>query len=521
MDSAAVTDESLTGEAKASQPSTSSASAGTVRWLWRTLTSMRTALILLLLLALASIPGSLFPQRGTAPLRVTDYLKAHPNLGPVLDRLHMFDVFASPWFGAVYLLLFISLVGCIVPRTIEHARAMRQPPTQAPRNLERLSGYMSTRAADFNIDLAATAWRRDGWRVRVDEDSISAEKGFIRETGNLFFHVALLALLVAVGLGSAFGFKGTVIVREGSGFANNVTQYDSFAPGRLFTSEDLAPFSFTLDDFFAAYQIGGMQSGAPREFWADLSVKSSPTSSPVKHRVKVNDPLRVAGNSAYLVGHGYAPEFTVTNAKGEVVWQDAAVFLPQDGNFTSTGVVKVPDSVPQLGINGFFLPTASADASRGPRSKFPAATDPKVFLSAWIGDLGLDSGQPQSVYKLDMTRLERIGIEELSPGESWKLPGGNGTVTFTGFREWASFAITRDAGKGWALAAGVCAIFGLTLSLLVPRRRMWARVTPGNAHTLIEFAGLSRTEAPGLVDEVTRMARLATDHCTKENHGDQ
>ena len=43
---------------------------GGLRWMWRQLTSMRTALILLFLLALAAVPGSVFPQRGVSPLRV-------------------------------------------------------------------------------------------------------------------------------------------------------------------------------------------------------------------------------------------------------------------------------------------------------------------------------------------------------------------------------------------------------------------------------------------------------------------
>ena len=47
---------------------------GWIRWGWRQLTSMRVALILLFLLALASIPGSLFPQRGINPTKVQQYL---------------------------------------------------------------------------------------------------------------------------------------------------------------------------------------------------------------------------------------------------------------------------------------------------------------------------------------------------------------------------------------------------------------------------------------------------------------
>ncbi|MCW2606268.1 MAG: ResB family protein, partial [Frankiales bacterium] len=74
---------------------------------WRQLTSMRTALLLLFLLALGSVPGGFLPQRSLGPANVEQYLQDHPTLGPVLDRLSLFDVFASPWFAAVYLLLFV------------------------------------------------------------------------------------------------------------------------------------------------------------------------------------------------------------------------------------------------------------------------------------------------------------------------------------------------------------------------------------------------------------------------------
>jgi cytochrome c biogenesis protein len=199
----------------------------------------------------------------------------------------------------------------------------------------------------------------------------------------------------------------------------------------------------------------------------------------------------------------------VKDPDGKVVWEDAAVFLPQDSAFTSSGVVKVPDTVPQIGLQGFFLPTVSEDFTNGPVSKFPAADDPEVYLSAWQGDLGLDSGMPQSVYRIDTENMERIGIEELAPGETWNLPNSAGTVEFTGYRQWASFVITKDPGKGWALGAAIASIVGLSLSLLIPRRRAWLRVTTSEDEgNLIEVAGLSKTEAPGLADEISQLAKL-------------
>src|SRR5579859_4588539 len=117
------------------------------RWLWRQLTSMRTALILLFLLALGSIPGSVLPQEGVDPAGVQQYYASHPALAPWFNRLGLFNVFASPWFAAIYLLLFASLVGCVVPRTFRLIGSARTPPPRAPRNLRRLPQSVSYETA--------------------------------------------------------------------------------------------------------------------------------------------------------------------------------------------------------------------------------------------------------------------------------------------------------------------------------------------------------------------------------------
>ncbi|MBO0817874.1 MAG: cytochrome c biogenesis protein ResB, partial [Actinobacteria bacterium] len=99
---------------------------------------MRTALILLFLLAVASVPGSVLPQQGTDPQKVQQYMSQHPALGPLLTHLSLFNVFAAPWFAAVYLLLFLSLAGCVLPRAFRLALSVRAKPPPAPAQLSRL-----------------------------------------------------------------------------------------------------------------------------------------------------------------------------------------------------------------------------------------------------------------------------------------------------------------------------------------------------------------------------------------------
>jgi cytochrome c biogenesis protein len=500
---------------------------GWLRWGWRQLTSMRTALALLFLLAVAAIPGSVLPQRATDPIAVTNWLAANQGIGPVLDTLGLFDVFAAPWFTAVYVLLFISLIGCVLPRVAAHARAMRQPTPPAPRRLDRLTGATNwnTDATD-TMDRAAEALRAQRWRVTRDATtgpvgSLAAERGLARETGNLLFHVALVLILVGVALGSLLGWKGNVIVREGSGFSNTLTQYDEFSPGRLAAPTNLPPFSFTLKDFEVTFEREGSQRGAPRSFSAQLDYTSAPGEPMQSRTVSVNSPLRVDGAKVYLVGHGYAPHLRLTDSKGRVVFDDAVVFLPQDGNFSSVGIVKSPDADPPLAIDAIFAPSATISEETGPISTFPAPDNPGLFASAWTGDLGLDSGQPQNVFRLDTQNLTRLGIEALTPGQAWTLPDGQGTLEFVDLQRWASFRIAYDPGRWLALLGAVLALAGLSLSLFVKRRRIWVRVGEDEAGSesaegsgsgtvyRVQVAGLSRTDSADVIGEVQQLvARL-------------
>ncbi len=486
------------------------------RWAWRQLTSMRTALVLLFLLAVASVPGSILPQRGNNPLRVDQWLTDNPTLGPILDRLGFFDGYSSPWFSSVYLLLFVSLIGCLLPRSRQHWQAVRSQPPPAPRRLARMPGSRSLDLPDSPqdvLDRAERHLRQRRWRLRRGSDDdgrawLAAERGYLHETGNLVFHVCLLLVLAAVAIGGLFGWKGNVIVREGSGFSNTLTQYDAWGAGRFVNPDDLTPFSFSLDDFAVDFERGDAQAGAPRLFEADLSYRPTPDAPAQYERVEVNSPLQAAGAKVFLVGHGYAPRFVIRDSTDEVVFDDAVVFLPQDGNFTSTGVVKVPDAQPPLGFSGIFAPTAALSQERGPFSTFPAPDYPAVFLSAFSGDLGLGSGRPQSVYTLKTDAMTQLGLESLRPGETWTLPAGAGRVEFTGYQRWASFQIAYDPGKELALIATIAAMGGLVASLSVRRRRLWIKAYPAadGRSTRVEIAGLTKTGSGESDDDVAALA---------------
>ncbi|HEY8622151.1 MAG TPA: cytochrome c biogenesis protein ResB, partial [Dermatophilaceae bacterium] len=256
---------------------------GMLRWGWRQLTSMRTALFLLLLLAIGAVPGSIWPQRNIDAGRVADYLAHHRSTGPWLDRFGFFDVYSSPWFAAIYLLLFVSLVGCVVPRSRIHWRAMRAQPPRAPVRLERLPehGQIEVDGAPEDVlQIARDVLRGrtflsghslgSQWRLRSEGLSLSAESGYMRETGNLVFHSALIVVIVAVAVGHLFGWRGDRILVTGKSFSNTISAYDTFDPGPWVDTEGLSPFTVALDKLDVSFeeQAGGAQRGAARDFTA-------------------------------------------------------------------------------------------------------------------------------------------------------------------------------------------------------------------------------------------------------------
>lgn len=501
---------------------------GTLLFLWRQLTSMQTALILLLLLAIAAVPGSLYPQRGVDPAKTTQYITEHGDWAKALDKLGFFNVFSSPWFSAIYLLLFISLIGCVIPRLITLVRQLRARPPRTPRRLDRFVGHRTipipADRARTTIDEAAALLRRRRYRTDViDEEhgaSVTAERGYIREAGNLLFHVALLGVLVCVAGGHLTQYRGQITVVEGEGFSNSLASYDSFQSGPWFDRSDLPEFQFTLDDFKASYDTtpSKHEFGQPRKFEADVTVEQ-PGERTDKRVIRVNQPLHVKGANMYLLGNGYAPEVTVRDAQGNIAAQGPIITVPRDSMYTSMLVLKAPDAKPnQIAAVGIFMPTAQIDA-QGPHSQFPDLIDPQLAMSVYTGDLGLDSGTPQNAYQIDVSKLTPMKdasgqqlLLRMSPGQKATLPDGS-TISFDGVKRYAAFDVKHDPFQGYALLMALLATLGLTLSLFVPRRRVWVRVTDGaDGHAVLEVAGLARSEdhrLPEAVDELAERLRAS------------
>ena len=507
---------------------------------WRALTSMGTALVLLFLLALGAIPGALLPQRSLNAGKVDDYLSTHRVIGPWLNRLQAFDVFSSFWFTAIYVLLFVSLVGCLTPRMIEHARSLRAHPVAAPRNLGRLPKHASARLVADPDELNALAntitGRLRGWRTAIrhpdDTDAstveVSAEKGYLREFGNIVFHFSLLGLLVAVAVGKLFGYEGNVVVIAdgGPGFCSaSPAAFDSFRAGNTVDGTSLHSICMRVNDFQAHY----LPSGQATSFAADIDYQDYPATLDASanswrhYLLEVNHPLRVGGDRVYLQGHGYAPTFTVAFPDGQTRTSTVQWRPDNPQTLLSSGVVRIdppagsyPNAAErrkhEIAIQGLLAPTEQLDGTLL-SSRFPALNAPAVAIDIYRGDTGLDTGRPQSLFTLDPRLIEqgRLTKEKrvnLRAGQEVRLdqgPAAGTVVRFDGAVPFVNLQVSHDPGQTWVLVFAITMMAGLLVSLLVRRRRVWVRLTPAAGTVNVELGGLARTDNSGWGDEFERL----------------
>ncbi|GLZ77119.1 cytochrome c biogenesis protein [Actinorhabdospora filicis] len=481
------------------------------KW-WGQLTSMRTALILLFALAVAAVPGSILPQRSVNVENVGKYFTDHPQAAPIMDRLWLFDVYSAPWFAAIYGLLFVSLVGCLIPRLREHVDAIRRRPPDAPARLSLMPQHDEWESGAGAAKLAGVLKARR-FRVETREHAdgsvtVSGEKGYLRETGNLIFHFALLGLLVGVAVGALYGWHGNRILGAGAdaAFCNNLQQYDDYGLGPNISAADLPKFCVQLDGFKAEY----LDNGQPVTYAADVLYGEGGEAPTEKFHLEVNEPLRMGAANLYLLGQGYTPVLTYTDAQGNTQ-VSRTPFLPMNASMLSEGVATFPDAnlsatgqrdrTRQMAFEGMFLPTAPEQAPYT-TSLFPDSRNPGVMLFPYVGDLGLDNGKPGSVYALDRRQVATGQLKPmqvgffLKQGESKTLEDGS-TVTFTGLERWITVQARSDPGEPVVLWSAIAVLAGLLPSLTVKRRRVWFRVRGDN----VTAGGLARTENPGFATE--------------------
>jgi cytochrome c biogenesis protein len=487
---------------------------------WRTLRSMRTALVLLFLLAAAAAVGSLLPQIPNSPERVASYRLAHPFFGTLFLRAGFFDVYGSWWFVLILTLLFVSLIACLLPRSRAMIRTIRQRPLQA-REIDAFPQYRELRVPAEPAAAAATArtvLRHHGYRVALAEDgrAVAAEKGALREVGSLVFHWAFLVLLVAVIVGKGTGYVGHATIVEGQTWTDAAFNYDGDLRTGRFSSGAHTGIGIKLLDYSDAFR----QSGVPMDFTSKVDLLNPDGTLARADTLTINHPLSFDGVRIFQFGFGWAPVVTITEG-GATIYHGPVVMgqdaQPGDNPLTVpwVGFVKLPTLRPQMAIKLELYPDSVAYFAgliAGVPQPMTQANDPFMRYSVWKGKL-LDP----SLSGLDTRLMHQVATGGI--GRGWTVDLARGCVTsgasssslprqlagtvcpagaaaglamsFPELRQYSRLQISRDATVPWVLGAAILILAGLVAAMYSSRRKLWVRAEPKDAGSVVRIGGFA------------------------------
>lgn len=496
---------------------------------WRTLRSMRTALVLLLLLAAAAVAGSLVPQVGTSDARIAAMFRDHPLRARIYDHLGFFDVYGSWWFTLIYTLLLVSLVACLIPRTRALIRNLRARP-QPARELDTMRHYAERSLAaepERVISGARRVLRRrlfrvsrptvaagssppngSGGRNGSPPVSLAADKGLAREAGSLLFHWAFLLILVGIVWGKGTGFSGKAVIVEGQTWTEAHANYDGQVQEGRFFREDHSGLRIHVDGFTARYRI---PSGVPEDFVTRAELSDAQGRHLETVDIRVNHPAEVDGVKVYQFGYGWAPVIDVRRhgeplASGPVVCQqDPAPDGVSPLQLPWNCVVKLPTLRPQVGIAFRLWPDSRALYALLEQGRaMPMITEfaPVMTYTAYRGDLRAEL--IQSAARLDTAAMRPFRDGVIGAGQTVDLGRGL-TVSFPDLRQYTVLEIKRDRGLWIELVAAILILIGLLPALSTSRRKVWVTAEPDGAGSRLKVGGFALQRRIQFEDEFARL----------------
>ena len=417
------------------------------------ISDLRLAIVLLLVIAIASGVGTAIPQRETAEFyhRLYDpqpWLGLLPGEGVL--ALQLDHIYSSSWFLGLLAWLALALLLCSWRRQWPALRAsLRWIDYRKPRQLSKLSlaESLATDQPAASLEKLGQLLEGKGWQIRRQGDRLAARKGLLGKVGPLLVHAGMVVLMLGAAWGAVAGQRAE--------------QY--LAPGRsleLMDSRGSSKLTLALDNF----SIQRDPAGRPEQFTSQLRILEGDGSggSLLKQaEISVNHPLRFQGVTLY-----------------QADWALAAISL----QLGRSPLLQLPlQSFPQLGeqVWGLVLPTR------------PDGSEP-VLLS-----LGSEQG-PVEVYGADGSPLGQI-----SPGgEALEVKGL--PIRVAGVLPASGILLKRDPGVPLVYAGFAIALAGGGLSL-VATRQLWAIAEEGPGPGQLHVAGLCNRNLTGFAAELPQL----------------
>jgi cytochrome c biogenesis protein len=524
-----------------------------LRGLWKLLTNVKFALLLVSTAGFAAFLGVVLPQlpgpmRENAAARSAWLELRRDDFGlftGAMDRAGLFDIFHAAWFNGLWMTVITAVTVCAVSRFRPTWRSVQRPAKQVGERYFETAHHRADYSHPGGAAAVESALRRRHYRVERTNESggavfLFAERFAWSSYGTFVSHLALLMLLVGALLTRLAGFDETLVLAEATPAA---PVFSTPGPGQIFVR--------MLD----AYR-GKDAAGNIVDFHSDLEVSRG--DQVVRCTATVNDPCHAFGYKVHQAAFfDDIARLRITGPGGRLLYDDVLDF---EGQATAVpalrvtgagGAVLFDQPLPQMGTDPGAAPGREDDVALGLLS-FPSAPGASQYLSypvSWKvvdGKLRLAVSGPDlplrelaegeeavaGPYRIRYEGARSIpaiavadmpgsaggatvqmpadtagrpylfvsGLEAdatstvLLPGQALSATNGY-TYTFGGPVEASGVSVKRDPGDTFIWVAVGMAVVGLGITFYVPRRRLWVKVTP------------NRTFFAGVAERTTRLGR--------------
>ncbi len=407
---------------------------------WNFFTSLKLAITVLIILASASIFGTVIEQNQPMEKYSQFYTEATVR---TLDTLGLFDMYHSWWFLLLLVLFTVNLSCCTLDRLPRVVKVVRNPKTTLDENLEKTLGLVDRWKKKGKVeewrDRYAQAMGKVAGKPLVTENGGSyhlyAERGIVSRFGVYVTHTSIIIIFIGAIIGNLFGFKGYVNIVEGQSVRTVPTRGGTRPVDLGF---DVRCNKFSLSFYTDPY---GNPTQQPKEYASDLSIIENGREV-LRKKIVVNDPLRYKGVWFYQSSYG---QTGAASARVE--------FRRPDGQAVNLSLLagqKV--EVPGYGsITG--MDYQQNYQGQGPALMAVIERPGKPPAQAWLPE-----HRPES----DRTR------------------GGGGYFAFHGLAEslYTGLQVARDPGVNIVWVGCTLMVVGILIAFFMSHERFWVRVTP-------------------------------------------
>jgi len=432
-----------------------------LEWLWHLITSMKLALVLMLVFAALTLVGALVIQAPPGvmedPQAKADWLAGvRPRFGgwtDIMERLQVFTIFTSFWVKAIVALLVASLVACTVHRIPGTWRMMRKPHLNVgPAFFEHAPQHEAMifqRKPAEVLAQAGQVFKRHHYRTITEDDGtvhLYAVRNNWAPWAGLVAHFSIVVILAGAMVGSTWGFRDSEFM---------------LAEGATSAIPTVDGATITLNSFKDTYSP---TTGAPLDYVSDVTVTQDGQVA-VQQLVRVNEPLRYRSISFFQAFFGPAAVMTVKDAAGTTLYSKG---VPLAYTANEAGTRYGLFTIAGKNLTAYVFSTTGGND--------PTIKPGQVAVELYASDTGTTVAQ-QTIDQGTPTTIEGLSF------------------TFDREAKFTGLSVANDPGMPLIWLGCFLLIAGFVVRLYVPYRRIWGHLVarPGGG-TSLSVAAVGRRD---------------------------